>query len=466
VPRSLDAALFIAGRLGYHAAMSGKPVTHRDLLDFAKRLGEDEYRSKLNYFRIMEYPLTLNLLAPEPGQRVLEVGSGFISLPPLWLAARGCRVTAVDKRACDADNRRHIETMMARVGIAAENLEIVSADARELPFADGTFDRISAVSTIEHFELFTDAPVMRELGRVLAPGGRLVLSVPFNLGKHIEEENWGGEGYEQRHYTDVTLRERLIHPSGLHFAGAVAFGEVDPEVGKRAIAMDAEGRRRFAEKAGKKPEKYWREYYRVEGEQFVVHRPLLPQDVLEASGLVAVVLEKRDGPLPTGYFDYDPLESWRHNEQLTRHADNSEHWLTIDEVKFFNLLGAQINAFEAGETAKVAIKFTSHGPVENPAFRILFHDESGAVVAGLHTARAGFATGPLKKTHTLEVTFGMLNLAGGKFDVTVGAWDRDRPDPIPPVAYDVHLRRYAIEVSPRANGLEGPVHLPHALKLF
>lgn len=447
--------------------MANNGITHHDLMTFAKRLGEAEYRSKLNYFRIMEYPLALALMDAREGMRALEIGSGFISLPPLFLAGqRGCHVVAVDKKQCDQDNRRHIDTLVQRLDLKPDLLELVSADAADLPFPDGHFDRVGAISTLEHLAPFTDALVMRELGRVLKPGGRLVLTVPFNLGKHIEEENWGGEGYEQRHYTDLTLRERLIHPSGLHFAGAVAFGEVDPAVGKKVIKTPPTQRQQFAEKAGKKPEKYWREYYRVDGDQFVVHRPLLPRDVLEASGLIAVVLEKRDAPLPASYFVYDPLQSWLENDRLVRHADNSDHWLKIEKVDLFNLFGAEVAAVDAGETLRVAIKFTCRGNVTNPAFRVLFHDESGAVVAGLHTGRGAVELGTLTKTHTVEIVFGMLNLAGGKYEITVGAWDRDRPDPIPPVAYDVHFRRYAIEVNPRKKGLEGCVHLPYEIKVF
>jgi SAM-dependent methyltransferase len=442
-------------------------VTHKELMRFAKSLGEAEYRSKLNYFRIMEYPLALGLLQAGPGMRVLEVGAGFISLPPLWLAARhGCEVVAVDRQECDADNRRHIDALCAKLGVPRERLQILSADAQRLPHENGWFDRVSAVSTLEHLDVFTDSLVMRELGRVLKPDGRLVLTVPFNLGKHIEEENWGGEGYEQRHYTDVTLRERLIHPSGLHFAGAVAFGEVDAEVGRRVIAMPAAERAAFAEKAGRKPERYWREYYRVDGDQFVVHRPLLPAWVLRASGLMAVALEKRAAPLPASYFEYDPLESWAHNDELTRNAENSPYALRLDEVKFHNLFGAETTTFTAGETMRVAVKFTCQGEVQNPAFRVFFHDRQGAVVAGVNTARSHPPLGAIRKTHSLEILIGMLNLAGGRYEVTVGAWDRDRPDPIPPVAYDVHLRRYALDVKARHDGLEAHVHLPHEVRLF
>lgn len=446
--------------------MSGA-VNHQDLLAFARRLGEAEYRSKLNYFRIMEYPLALELLDARPGMQVLEVGSGFISLPPLWLAAQvGCQVTAVDKRACDEDNRRHVAQLLDALQCPAERLTLLTADAQQLPFADDFFDRISAVSTLEHFAPFTDAPAMRELGRVLKPGGRLVLSVPFNLGKHIESETWGGAEYEQRHYTDVTLRERLIHPSGLHFDHAVVFGEVDPAVGRRVIAMDENERERFVEKAGKKPEKYWRELYRVTGEHFIVHRPLLPAEVWQAAGIAAVVLEKRAAPLPESYFEYDPLESWRHNDELTRNESNSPYWLTIDEVRFTNLFGADATVFDAGESLRLAIKFTCHGELADPAFRIFFHDKQGRVVAGLHTGRTGQPFGVLSKTHTVEILFGMLNLAGGTYEVTVGAWDRDLPDPIPPAAFDVHLRRYRLDVNPRYPGLEGHTYLPYKMELF
>ncbi len=306
--------------------MSQRPITHKELMTFAKRLGEAEYQSKLNYFRIMEYPLALTLLDVQPGMTMLEVGSGFISLPPLWLASeRGAAVTAVDREPYTDEHREHVEALAKMVHLVPERLRIVSADAQHLPFDDDTFDRISAVSVLEHLDLFTDAYVARELGRVLKPGGRLVITVPFNLGKHIENEDWGGEGYEQRHYTDATLRERLIHPSGLHFVDAIAFGEVDPAIGKKVLALPEAERRRFAEKAGKNPDKYWREYFRVEGEQFVVHRSLLPDWVLKVSGLIALVLEKREEPLPKGYFLYDPLASFAANEQLTRNPDNSPY---------------------------------------------------------------------------------------------------------------------------------------------
>lgn len=50
------------------------------------------------------------------------------------------------------------------------------ADVRRLPFADGSFDALYSMGTIEHFDESGDAVV--EMARVLKPEGRLILGVP------------------------------------------------------------------------------------------------------------------------------------------------------------------------------------------------------------------------------------------------------------------------------------------------
>lgn len=56
----------------------------------------------------------------------------------------------------------------------------VIADAQLLPFSDSSFDMVSALGSIEHF----DSPVqgIREIYRVCRPCGRVVISVPNHLG--------------------------------------------------------------------------------------------------------------------------------------------------------------------------------------------------------------------------------------------------------------------------------------------
>ena len=94
-----------------------------------------------------------------PGARVLDLGAGDGYLCEL-LAARGARPIGVDL------SREELALLRRRAGGA---LCGVAARAQALPFAAGAFD--ACVSHLA-FMLMEDAPaVVRELARVLAPGG-------------------------------------------------------------------------------------------------------------------------------------------------------------------------------------------------------------------------------------------------------------------------------------------------------
>jgi len=53
---------------------------------------------------------------------------------------------------------------------------VAQADATVLPFTENTFDFAIALDVIEHIQ--NDVQVLREIKRVLKPGGKLVLTVP------------------------------------------------------------------------------------------------------------------------------------------------------------------------------------------------------------------------------------------------------------------------------------------------
>lgn len=84
------------------------------------------------------------------------------------LSARGFAVTGVD-----------LAPVVVTEAVARNaGLEALPADVRSLPFAAGTFDAVFSGSTLDHFESETDIGVaIRELGRVLRPGGRLLLTL-------------------------------------------------------------------------------------------------------------------------------------------------------------------------------------------------------------------------------------------------------------------------------------------------
>lgn len=69
-----------------------------------------------------------------------------------------------------------IEAVRTAAAETGENSAVMIANGLGLPFADGTFDVITSFETLEHLHRRRD--FLRELGRVVRPGGRLLLSTP------------------------------------------------------------------------------------------------------------------------------------------------------------------------------------------------------------------------------------------------------------------------------------------------
>jgi SAM-dependent methyltransferase len=102
-------------------------------------------------------------------------------------------------------------------------LDLRVEDARALSFGDASFDAVACVSVIEHVPGEGDATAMAEIWRVLRPGGVLHLTtnvaarpgeirterpVYEGAGETADE---GAEGaFFERHYTEDTLRDRLL----------------------------------------------------------------------------------------------------------------------------------------------------------------------------------------------------------------------------------------------------------------
>jgi demethylmenaquinone methyltransferase/2-methoxy-6-polyprenyl-1,4-benzoquinol methylase len=104
----------------------------------------------------------LKAVAPQPGERVLDLaaGTGTSSEP---FAARGAFVVPAD-----------FSLGMLRVGKRARpSLPFVAGDAMRLPFADAVFDAVTISFGLRNVSDPDGA--LRELQRVTKPGGRLVV---------------------------------------------------------------------------------------------------------------------------------------------------------------------------------------------------------------------------------------------------------------------------------------------------
>ncbi|RVW09187.1 class I SAM-dependent methyltransferase [Prescottella agglutinans] len=111
----------------------------------------------------------VQLLGDVAGKRILEVGCG--SAPcARWLAGQGTEVVGLD-----------ISMGMLRRGVEAmerggPRVPLVQAGAEALPFADESFDHACSAFGAVPF-VADSAQVMREVARVLRPGGLWVFAV-------------------------------------------------------------------------------------------------------------------------------------------------------------------------------------------------------------------------------------------------------------------------------------------------
>lgn len=103
----------------------------------------------------------------QPSDRVLEVacGPGFVAL---LFAERAREVVGLDltEALLEKARRRQQERGL-------QNVQFVAGDAEQLPFPDGSFSIVACHKAFHHFT--HPERVLREIYRVLVPGGRLVL---------------------------------------------------------------------------------------------------------------------------------------------------------------------------------------------------------------------------------------------------------------------------------------------------
>ena len=114
------------------------------------------------------------VLAPRPGERVLEVGpgTGYYSLDVAeWVLPAGqLDIFDIQQEMLD-------HTMRRAAARALSNVVATQGDARRLPYADASFD--AACLTTVLGEIPDQDAALRELARVLKPGGRLVVGELF-----------------------------------------------------------------------------------------------------------------------------------------------------------------------------------------------------------------------------------------------------------------------------------------------
>ncbi len=103
------------------------------------------------------------------GARVLDAGCGP-GLLAVELARRGFEVHGLDFSAGMLAEAAHYQAAV----LPSSRLPLVQGNIEGLPYGDGTFDLVCSAGVIEY--LAGDEPCLLEFGRVLRPGGFLIVS--------------------------------------------------------------------------------------------------------------------------------------------------------------------------------------------------------------------------------------------------------------------------------------------------
>ena len=144
--------------------------------------------------RLASYPIPRLPLPRTDGADFLDVGCNW-GRWTLAAAAAGYRAIGIDPA---------LEAVAAAKRVAAQlgrDAEYVVADARHLPFPDGSFDVVFSYSVLQHFEKKDALGALREMRRVLRPGGKALVQMANAFGL--------------RNLYRQLVRRRLREPRGL-----------------------------------------------------------------------------------------------------------------------------------------------------------------------------------------------------------------------------------------------------------
>lgn len=119
----------------------------------------------------------------QPDDALLEVGCGG-GLLAIEMARRGRRVLGIDVSARILEHAR-------RRGLGTPGLTFAISEGTEIPARDRSFDFVYSVEVLEHLHAEDVATHLREVFRVLIPGGRYWLLTPNRLDTITSAQRFG-----------------------------------------------------------------------------------------------------------------------------------------------------------------------------------------------------------------------------------------------------------------------------------
>ena len=118
-----------------------------------------------------------------PEDTVLDVATGTAAVAIELVGRTGCRVVGLDQ------SREMLEAGRGRVRAAGLDgrIELVEGTAEELPFGDASFDGLTFTYLLRYVD--DPAATMRELARVVRPGGTIAM-LEFGVPRGLARPAW------------------------------------------------------------------------------------------------------------------------------------------------------------------------------------------------------------------------------------------------------------------------------------
>lgn len=172
----------------------------------------------ISSIRYWEFDFALRHLSSLHDENILDVSSPrFFGL---YLAKKH---PDIHYMMINPDKNDTQETLVMKDAIGRmENFSATIENALALPYRNNTFDRVISISVIEHISDDGDTKAVREMMRVLKPGGMLILTTHVMKKGRMEYRNTDeyslglkkqkGRYFFQRVYDTASLRKRILLP--------------------------------------------------------------------------------------------------------------------------------------------------------------------------------------------------------------------------------------------------------------
>lgn len=174
----------------------------------------------ISAIRYWEFDFAWRHLPSLKNQHILDVSSPrFFGL---YLARKYPGITY---RMINPDKKDIEETDYHKNTLQLQNFSVHAQDAVSLPYKKNTFDLVISISVIEHIAGYGDSKAMKEMFRVLRPGGKLILTTHVmkkGRTEYRESDQYAlglkkkkGKYFFERVYDAASLENRIIRPVGI-----------------------------------------------------------------------------------------------------------------------------------------------------------------------------------------------------------------------------------------------------------